>query len=133
MASASSTSAKNLFSDSRRRLCERAVASVHSLGSVSRQVARGSRQHDILTNSAKQLCQTESAMENSFNNLQRMQVRNAEELLDQTVFYRWIDVLNVVCVVSTNVHTLGCNEYDVHIPYTHAKLAAKKATAFLKH
>ena len=110
MASASSTSAKNLFSDSRRRLCERAVASVHSLGSVSRQVARGSRQHDILTNSAKQLCQTESAMENSFNNLQRMQVRNADELLDQTGFYRWIDVLNVVCVVSTNVHTLGCNE-----------------------
>ena len=86
MASASSTSAKNLFSDSRRRLCERAVASVHSLGSVSRQVARGSRQHDILTNSAKQLCQTESAMENSFNNLQRMQVRSADELLDQTVF-----------------------------------------------
>jgi len=78
MDSASSTSAKNLFSDSRRRLCERAVASVHSLGSVSRQVARGSRQHDILTNSAKQLCQTESAMENSFNNLQRMQVLLAQ-------------------------------------------------------
>ena len=48
-------------------------------------------------------------------------------------FYRWIDVLNVVCVVSTNVHTLGCSEYDVHIPYTHAKIAAKKATAFPKH
>ena len=118
MASASSTSAKNLFSDSRRRLCERAVASVHSLGSVSRQVARGSRQHDILTNSAKQLCQTESAMENSFNNLQRMQVRSADELLDQTAIYRWIDVLvNVVCVVSTYV--LACNEYDIHIPYIH--------------
>merc|ERR1712029_1047603 len=63
MASASSTSARNLFSDSRRRLCERAVASVHSLGSVGRQVARGSRSHEILTTSAKQLAQTEPAME----------------------------------------------------------------------
>ena len=73
MASASSTSARNLFGDSRRRLCERAVASVHSLGSVGRQVVRGSRSHDILIGSAKQLGQTEPAMENSFNNLQRMQ------------------------------------------------------------
>merc|ERR1712029_125162 len=54
------------------------MASVHSLGSVGRQVARGSRSHEILTTSAKQLAQTEPAMENSFNNLQRMQVLLAQ-------------------------------------------------------
>ena len=78
MASASSTSAKNLFQDSKRRLSERVQVNVNNLGSIARQTQRGSRSGEILHQTAKQFCQTESTMENSFNNLQRMQVLLAQ-------------------------------------------------------
>jgi ribosomal protein S1 len=78
MASASSTSAKNLFGDSKRRLSERVQVNVNNLGSVTRQVQRGSKTHEMLTQTAKNFSQAESTMENSFNNLQKMQVLLAQ-------------------------------------------------------
>ena len=78
MASASSTSAKNLFQDSKRRLAERVQVNVNNVGSVTRQMQRGSRSHDMLAQTARNFCQTESTMENTFNNLQKMQVLMAQ-------------------------------------------------------
>lgn len=78
MASASSTSAKNLFQDSKRRLAERVQVNVNNVGSVTRQVQRGSRSHDMLAQTARNFCQTETTMENTFNNLQKMQVLMAQ-------------------------------------------------------
>ena len=78
MASASSKSAKNLFSDSKKRLAERVQVNVNNMGSIARQTQRGSRSHELLTQTAKHFCQTENTMENSFDNLQRAQVLLAQ-------------------------------------------------------
>ena len=78
MASASSTSARNLFQDSKRRLSERVQVNVNNLGSIVHQVQRGSKSNEMIQQSAKHFCQTESTMENSFNNLQKMQVLLAQ-------------------------------------------------------
>merc|ERR1711997_129836 len=78
MASASSTSAKNLFQDSKRRLAERVQVNVNNIGSITRQIQRGSKSHEMLAQTARNFSQTESTMENTFNNLQEMQVLMAQ-------------------------------------------------------
>jgi hypothetical protein len=78
MASASSKSAKNLFADSKKRLGERVQVNVNNMGSIVRQVQRGSKSNDILSHTTKQFCQAESVMDNSFNNLQKTQVLMAQ-------------------------------------------------------
>lgn len=50
MASASSSSAKNLFHDSKRRLADRVVGTVNNAASVGRQIVRGSRSNDVSVN-----------------------------------------------------------------------------------
>lgn len=47
MASASSSSAKNLFNDSKRRLADRVVGNVNNAASVARQIVRGSRSNEV--------------------------------------------------------------------------------------
>lgn len=55
MASASSTSAKNLFVDSKTRLAERVQVNINNMGSICRQVNRGSQSADMLTHSARNM------------------------------------------------------------------------------
>ncbi|XP_059607447.1 uncharacterized protein LOC132255439 [Phlebotomus argentipes] len=74
MASASSSSAKNLFSDSKRRLADRVMVNVHNSASVARQIVRGSKSNEILMQSAKNFAQAETAMDNSSQNLRKMQL-----------------------------------------------------------
>lgn len=47
MASASSSSARNLFHDSKRRLADRVAGTVNSVASVGRQIARGSKSNEV--------------------------------------------------------------------------------------
>lgn len=47
MASASSSSAKILFQDSKKRLAERVAVNVNNAGSVARQVFRGSKSNEV--------------------------------------------------------------------------------------
>lgn len=47
MASASSSSAKNLFHDSKRRLSDRVIGNVNNAASVARQIVRGSRSNEV--------------------------------------------------------------------------------------
>lgn len=47
MASASSSSARNLFHDSKRRLADRVVGTVNNVASVGRQIVRGSKTNDV--------------------------------------------------------------------------------------
>ena len=53
MASASSSSARTLFAESRAKLVERVAGNVEACGSVCRQVVRGSRSHDTLLAAAR--------------------------------------------------------------------------------
>merc|ERR1712021_133520 len=47
-------------------------------GSITRQMQRGSKSHEMLAQTARNFSQTESTMENTFNNLQEMQVLMAQ-------------------------------------------------------
>ncbi len=78
MASASSTSAKNLFADSKRRLAERVQVNVNNVGSIARQMQRGSKSNEMLQATAKNFCQAEATIDNTMANLQRMQVLAAQ-------------------------------------------------------
>ena len=74
MASASSTSARNLFQDSKLRLSERVQANINNIGSLSRQIQRGSKSQEILQQTVKNLSSCEGAIANSETNLGKLQV-----------------------------------------------------------
>ena len=93
MASASSTSARNLFQDSKLRLSERVQvlitdqralslcstdsilqANINNIGSLSRQIQRGSKSQEILQQTVKNLSSCEGAIANSEANLGKLQV-----------------------------------------------------------
>ncbi|XP_059480295.1 BLOC-1-related complex subunit 7 [Neocloeon triangulifer] len=72
MASASSTSARSLFSESKTRLADRVQVNVNNVASVARQISRGSRANDALSHSARAFCQHEQTIANSEENLKKM-------------------------------------------------------------
>ncbi|CAO1409934.1 unnamed protein product [Diamesa serratosioi] len=72
MSSACPNAAKSLFSDSKRRLSDRVNVNVENCSSIARAVIRGSKSHDILMQSAKNLAQQENALENSSSNLNKI-------------------------------------------------------------
>ena len=96
MASASSSSARNLFSDSKRRLADRVAVNVNNASSVARQIVRGSKSNEvcilakkntgkltlkpfsffcqILMQSAKNFAYQEGLMESSLQNLKKMEL-----------------------------------------------------------
>uniref|UniRef100_A0A0K8TNA9 BLOC-1-related complex subunit 7 n=1 Tax=Tabanus bromius TaxID=304241 RepID=A0A0K8TNA9_TABBR len=77
MASASSSSARHLFSDSKRRLAERVNVNVNNIGSVARQIVRGSKSNEMLMQAAKSLAQLETTIDGSAQNLRKMELIRA--------------------------------------------------------
>ncbi|XP_050498378.1 uncharacterized protein LOC126879415 [Diabrotica virgifera virgifera] len=74
MASASSTSARSLFADSKMRLADRVQVNVNNISSLARQITRGSKSTEILMHSARNFAVQEQAMDNSENNLKKLQI-----------------------------------------------------------
>lgn len=74
MTSASSTSARSLFSDSKIRLADRVKVNVNNITSLARQVVRGSKSGEILMHSARNFAKQEHAVENSEANLKKLQL-----------------------------------------------------------
>ena len=88
MASASSTSARNLFQDSKTRLSERVQvcnfnvsaftcplqANINSIGSLARQIQRGSKSQEILGQTVKNFAAVESTVISTENNIAKLQV-----------------------------------------------------------
>ncbi|XP_026294451.2 BLOC-1-related complex subunit 7 [Frankliniella occidentalis] len=73
MASASSTSARTLFIDSKLRLADRVQVNVNNIASVARQINRGSKSSETLFHTAKNMALQEHAMENTEENLKKLQ------------------------------------------------------------
>ncbi|KAI4498005.1 hypothetical protein M0802_006829 [Mischocyttarus mexicanus] len=63
MASASSTSARSLFVDSKMRLADRVQVNVNNIASLARQIQRGSKSSEILMHAAKSFAQQEHGLE----------------------------------------------------------------------
>lgn len=74
MASASSSSARNLFSDSKSRINQRVQFTVQGLGSLCKNMVKSSKSSEILMQSAKHFSQQESHLESADLNLRKMQV-----------------------------------------------------------
>ncbi|KAH8401359.1 hypothetical protein KR009_004947 [Drosophila setifemur] len=72
MASASSSSARHLFDESKKRLCARVGVNVNNLGSVARQVVRGSKTNEIMHQTLKNFTQVDVVSDYSHQNLQKM-------------------------------------------------------------
>ncbi|KAK3928670.1 BLOC-1-related complex subunit 7 [Frankliniella fusca] len=82
MASASSTSARTLFVDSKLRLADRVQVNVNNIASVARQINRGSKSSEVksptLMHTAKNMALQEHAMENTEENLKKLQQSMAQ-------------------------------------------------------
>lgn len=74
MASASSTSARNLFQESKQRLAERLQVNINSIGSLTRQIQRGSKSQEILGQTVRNFANTEGTIVNTEQNLAKLQV-----------------------------------------------------------
>ncbi|XP_046981033.1 BLOC-1-related complex subunit 7 [Schistocerca americana] len=74
MASASSTSARSLFLDSKMRLAERVGVNVSNIGSVARQIQRGSKSNEVLMHAARNFALQEHSIDNSEANLRKLQL-----------------------------------------------------------
>lgn len=78
MASASSTSAKNLFHDSKQKLSERVQNNISSVGGLVRQIQKGSKSNDILGQTIKNFTATESAINNTSAQLEKSTIITAQ-------------------------------------------------------
>ncbi|XP_063695536.1 uncharacterized protein LOC134826953 [Culicoides brevitarsis] len=90
MTSTSSTSAKLLFQDSKKRLADRIAVNLNNAGSVARQVFRGSKSSEILMQTAKSFAQMESTMDNTSQTLKKM------EAIHQQLGYQY-EAMNDAC------------------------------------
>ncbi|KOB79283.1 Uncharacterized protein OBRU01_00296 [Operophtera brumata] len=74
MTSASSSSARSLFAESKQRLAERVQVNMNNISSLARQIQRGSKSNELLTKAARDVASTENQMQNSEENLKKMQL-----------------------------------------------------------
>ncbi|ALC42238.1 CG18065 [Drosophila busckii] len=72
MASASSSSARHLFDESKTRLCARVGVNVNNLGSVTRQIVKYSETNEIMHQTLKNFTQVDVVSDYSKQNLQKM-------------------------------------------------------------
>ncbi|XP_037504618.1 uncharacterized protein LOC119379376 isoform X1 [Rhipicephalus sanguineus] len=69
----SASSARSLFVESKERLCDRIQVNVNSVGSLARQVVKGSKSSETLMHTARNFALQEHALHNSEVNLCKMQ------------------------------------------------------------
>ncbi|XP_068625049.1 BLOC-1-related complex subunit 7 [Battus philenor] len=74
MTSASSSSARSLFAESKQRLAERVQVNMNNISSLARQIQRGSKSNELLSKAARDFAAVEYLMENSEQNLKKMQL-----------------------------------------------------------
>ncbi|KAL4716524.1 hypothetical protein ACJJTC_015952 [Scirpophaga incertulas] len=74
MTSASSSSARCLFAESKQRLAERVQVNMNNISSLARQIQRGSKSNELLTKAAREFTAAEHMMESSEENLKKMQL-----------------------------------------------------------
>ncbi|CAG4939501.1 unnamed protein product [Colias eurytheme] len=74
MTSASSSSARSLFAESKQRLAERVQVNMNNITSLARQIQRGSKSNEHLMKAARDTASTEPLMESTEANLKKMQL-----------------------------------------------------------
>ncbi|XP_014274559.1 BLOC-1-related complex subunit 7 [Halyomorpha halys] len=82
MASASSTSAKSLFAESKFRLADRVQININNVGSLARQIQRGSKTSEIMMKSARDFATQEQTLASIESNLKKIQQLNDKMNID---------------------------------------------------
>lgn len=72
MTSASSTSARSLFGDSKNMLSERVKLNLNNMSSVIKQIHKSSKSHEIISQSVKALASLDTSIEHTENNLNQI-------------------------------------------------------------
>ncbi|XP_066599737.1 BLOC-1-related complex subunit 7 [Prorops nasuta] len=86
MASASSTSARSLFAESKIRLSDRVQVNVNNIASLARQLQRASNSSEVIIHSAKNFALQEHGWETAAANLKKA------SLITTQLEYRIIEV-----------------------------------------
>ncbi|BET02659.1 Hypothetical protein NTJ_15477 [Nesidiocoris tenuis] len=100
MASASSTSAKSLFADSKARLSDRVQNNVNNIASLARQIQRGSKTNEIIMTSARNFAAQEQTIANTDSNLKRTQ-----QLMDRMSYDHLSVVKSADAITEATRHT----------------------------
>ncbi|CAH0389423.1 unnamed protein product [Bemisia tabaci] len=92
MASASSTSARSLFAESKSRLAAKIEINLCNIASVSRHILKGSRSSDILMGSAKSFAAMDGSIDAIESNLHKLQgiesnLRNQHQAIENSLHY----------------------------------------------
>lgn len=72
MASASSSSARNLFGESKSRLAERVKVNIENIASVAREINRSSKSNEIISQSIKTFVNQEHIIDNTQTNIKKL-------------------------------------------------------------
>ncbi|KAL1424154.1 hypothetical protein MTO96_003651 [Rhipicephalus appendiculatus] len=94
----SASSARSLFVESKERLCDRIQVNVNSVGSLARQVVKGSKSSETLMHTARNFALQEHALHNSRSGKQKA-------LPDSLVTYLFFHFKNL-CKMQNLVTTL---------------------------
>ena len=95
-ASVSGASARNLFAESKLRLAERIQVNVNGIGSLTRQILRGSKSNDILMHTSRNFALQEYAIENSEMNLKRMSLLSSHMQMQLDAIHKSAEIIETV-------------------------------------
>lgn len=75
---------RSLYEESRQNLCDKIAANIQSTGSICRQVVKGSKTNDILSNCAKNFASCDSQITATEGNIKKMRIaiKHFDEQLD---------------------------------------------------
>lgn len=76
---------RSLYEESRQNLCDKISANIQSTGSICRQIVKGSKTTDILSNTTKSFASCDSAIQSTETNIKKIGVslKHFAEQLDQ--------------------------------------------------
>ncbi|CAN7990359.1 unnamed protein product [Ixodes hexagonus] len=99
------SSARSLFVESKERLCDRIQVNVNSVGSLARQIVKGSKSNETLMHTARNFALQEHAVHNSEVNLIKMQMLTTNLQLQADAIQKCAQHIEVI---KEQLHRMQC-------------------------
>ncbi|XP_038218384.1 uncharacterized protein LOC119836981 [Zerene cesonia] len=104
MTSASSSSARSLFAESKQRLAERVQVNMNNITSLARQIQRGSKSNELLMKAARDTASTEPLMESTEANLKKMHLISVHMGYQYESILKSAQILSEASEQAANMH-----------------------------
>lgn len=111
----SASSARSLFVESKERLCDRIQVNVNSVGSLARQVVKGSKSSETLMHTARNFALQEHALHNSEVNLCKMQSLVTNLQLQADAIQKWYGHGSVLCMCTYSLPTPSSSAQHIEV------------------